>query len=460
MGSSKSEVDRQQVLGQGALIGARLGGRYEIRSLLGQGGMADVYSAHDSVLGRTVAVKILRGSLTSESRALARFREEAEAAAALAHPNIVSLFDIGTDGGVPFIVMELVPGETLSEVIWREAPVPPERAAEIAEAVADALGFAHAAGIVHRDIKPGNIMLTPWGHVKVLDFGIARALSRARLTSSLELRGTAEYLSPEQARGADLDGRSDIYSLGAVMFEMLTGRPPFEAESALVVARMHIETEPMPVRRLRASVPISLETIVMRCLEKEPSGRYQRAAQLAADLRRFRFDRSAITAPMPSEPSTDPLDAEEAAARKRRRGRRALAVTFAILAVLAALAAFAVPPFLRDDPVAKPRPQVLSPPSRIEALASCDDGFLKTKVQLTWSMTPAQFADGYVVYRSESLQARFHKVALVPGRATTSYTDHRLNTDRTYFYKLSATSGIRTGQESEPVHANTPLFCL
>ena len=456
----KDEMEGQQLLGQGALIGARLGGRYEIRSLLGQGGMADVYSAQDSVLGRTVAVKVLRGSLTSESRALARFREEAEAAAALAHPNIVSLFDIGTDAGVPFIVMELVPGETLSQVIWREAPLPPERAAEIGEAVADALAFAHAAGIVHRDIKPGNIMLTPWGHVKVLDFGIARALSRARLTSSLELRGTAEYLSPEQARGGDLDGRSDVYSLGSVMFEMLTGRPPFEAESALAVARMQVETEPMPVRRLRASVPISLETIVMRCLAKEPAGRYQRAAQLAADLRRFRFDRSAITAPMPSEPLTDPLDAEEAAARKRRRGRRAFAVTFALLAVLALLAAFVVPPFLRDEPVTRPRAQVLSAPSRIEAQASCDDGFLKTKVQLTWSMTPAQFADGYVVYRSESLQERFQKIALVPGRATTSYTDHRLNTDSTYFYKLSATSGIQTGQESNPVHANTPLFCI
>jgi serine/threonine protein kinase len=243
------------------------------------------------------------------------------------------------------------------------------------------------------------------------------------------------------------------------MFEMLTGRPPFEAESALAVARMHVETEPMPVRRLRASVPIALETMVMRCLEKDPPGRYQRAAQLAADLRRFRFDRSAITAPMPSEPPTDPLDPEEAAARKRRRGRRAFAVTFALLAVLAMLAAFVVPPLLRDEPVGGPRPQVLSPPSSIQAQSGCD-GFFKTNVVLTWSPSPARFADGYVIYRSESLQESFQKIALVPGRASTSYTDPRLNTDRTYFYKLSATSGSRTGQESEPVHANTPWFCL
>ena len=372
------------MLGRGALSGSRLGQRYEIRSLLGQGGMADVYSAHDSVLGRTVAVKVLRGSLTSEGRALARFREEGEAAASLSHPNIVSLFDIGTDAGVPFIVMELVPGETLSEVIWREAPLPPERAAEIGEAVADALGFSHAAGIVHRDVKPGNIMLTPWGHVKVLDFGIARALSRARLTTSMELRGTAEYLSPEQARGGEVDGRSDIYSLGAVLFETLTGRPPFEAESALAVARMHVETEPMPVRRLRPSVPISLETIVMRCLAKEPAERYQRAAQLAADLRRFRFDRSAITAPVPAHPPTDQLEADgpRREPRRRRRRRWAFAVAIALLAFLGALGAFVVPSLLRDEPVGTPRPGVLSPPSRVQATASCD-GIYKTKIQVT-----------------------------------------------------------------------------
>ncbi|HEX2090046.1 MAG TPA: protein kinase [Actinomycetota bacterium] len=454
MGSSKGEVDGQQVLGQGALIGARLGGRYEVRSLLGQGGMADVYSAQDTVLGRTVAVKVLRGSLTSESRSLARFREEAEAAAALAHPNIVSLFDIGTDDRVPFIVMELIPGESLSEVIWREAPLPPERAAEIGEAVADALGFAHAAGIVHRDIKPGNIMLTPWGHVKVLDFGIARALSRARLTTSMELRGTAEYLSPEQAKGGDLDGRSDIYSLGAVMFEMLTGRPPFEAESALAVARMQVETEPMPVRRLRASVPIPLETIVMRCLAKEPAGRYQRAAQLAADLRRFRFDRSAITAPVPSEPSTDPLDREEAVARKRRRGRRIFAVAFSVIALLATLAAFMVPPLLRE-PVSPPRSQTLDPPSGIRAHASCE-GLFKTKIDLTWSPSPAQFADGYIVYRSASAEGPFEKLDIVSGRDSRSYTDGALNHGSTFFYRLSATSRTRIGAPSPPVRAVTP----
>ena len=456
-------MEGQQVLGQGALIGSRLGDRYEIRSLLGQGGMADVYAAHDTVLGRTVAVKVLRGSLTTEPRALARFHQEAEAAAALSHPNIVSLFDIGTEDGVPFIVMELVPGETLSEVIWREAPLPPERAAEIGEAVADALAFAHAAGIVHRDVKPGNIMLTPWGHVKVLDFGIARALSRARLTTSMELRGTAEYLSPEQASGRELDGRSDIYSLGAVLFEMLTGRPPFEAESPLAVARMHAERDPIPLRQLRAGVPVSLETIVMRCLEKDLAGRYQRAAQLAADLRRFRFDRSAITAPVPPEPSTDPLEADEARRQghSRRRPRRALIVAFALISVVAMLAAFMLPTVLRDPSVARPRPRVLSPPLRVQAHPSCD-GLFKARIDLTWSPSQAQFADGYLVERSRSVAGPFEKLDLVSGRTTGSYTDGGLDTGNTFFYRLRATSVRGFGPASSVVYATTPrlLSCL
>jgi eukaryotic-like serine/threonine-protein kinase len=455
------------VLSRGALTGSRLGGRYEVRSLLGQGGMADVYSAHDSVLGRSVAVKVLRRSV-AEGRALARFRHEAEAAAGLAHPNIVPLFDIAMGGDMPFIVMELVAGETLSEVIWRDAPLPPERAAEIGEAVADALAFAHTAGIVHRDVKSGNIMLTPWGHVKVLDFGIARALSRARLTTSLELRGTAEYLSPEQARGDELDGRSDIYSLGAVLFEMLTGRPPFEADSAVAVARMHIEEEPPSVRQLRPAIPAPLEAIVARCLEKDPALRYQRAAQLAADLRRFRSDRSAITAPVPPSPSTDSLlaagrrrraapPAPERSTRRRRRGRT-VAVAL-VSAPVAAVAVLTVPLFIRDEPAIRQRAPVLSAPFGLRAAAGCD-GLFKTKVRVSWFPSPAEFADGYAVYRSEALRGPFQKIELLPGRRTAAYTDHKLNTSATYFYALRATSGSRIGPLSSVVQVSTPGFCL
>jgi serine/threonine-protein kinase len=453
-------VDSKQAVEHGVLIGSRLAGRYELRGLLGQGGMADVYTAHDPVLGRNVAVKVLRGSLTKDPRSLARFRQEAEAAASLTHPNIVSLYDIGTEGDVPFIVMELVTGETLSEVIWRDAPLPPERVAEIGEAVADALAFSHAAGIVHRDIKPGNIMLTPWGHVKVVDFGISRALSRARLTASLELRGTAEYLSPEQANNEELDGRSDIYSLGAVLYELLTGRPPFEGDSPLAVAKMHAERDPVPVREVRPAVPQTLDAIVMQCLEKTPANRYQRAAQLAADLRRFRFDRTAITAPVPRSPATQSMEAERFAKRHRRR-RRALGLG-AVLGLVAAVVVAGLAFFGQTrSPAARARPPVIHAPSLLEAKASCD-GAVKGRIELTWLQSPAPFVDGYVVYRGTSRGGPFEKLHLVTGRGTRTYADASLNTDSTFFYRVAATAGGRIGPPSPVVQATTPtLFsCL
>jgi len=208
---------RQHVLGGRYGIDSVLAGRYEIRSLLGQGGMAEVYSALDRVLGRLVAVKVLRESLAEDRRAVARFRREARAVAALSHPGIVSIHDVGSDGATPFMVMELVSGEPLSQVIWREAPLSVERAAGIGEAVGEALAFAHDAGIVHRDVKPGNVMIRANGHVKVLDFGIARALAWTPVTEGGAVQGTAEYVSPEQISGLSLDGRSDVYSLGVVL---------------------------------------------------------------------------------------------------------------------------------------------------------------------------------------------------------------------------------------------------
>src|SRR5947208_7997941 len=201
-----------------------LGDRYEIKSLLGTGGMASVYLGTDRVLDRPVAVKVLSRQFANDATFVERFRREAQAAAALNHPNVVSVFDTGSDGDIQYIVMEYVQGRSLSDIIRDEGPLLPERAAEIAEGVAAGLSFAHRAGLVHRDIKPANVMITPTGDVKVMDFGIARAQTADSLTRTESVLGTATYFSPEQAKGEGVDARSDIYALGCVLNEMLTGR--------------------------------------------------------------------------------------------------------------------------------------------------------------------------------------------------------------------------------------------
>src|SRR5437773_2700367 len=210
-----------------------LAGRYELEEVLGHGGMAEVFLGTDRVLGRRIAIKVLSDRFARDSSFVARFRREAQSAASLNHPNVVSVFDTGSDNGTHFIIMEYVQGKTLAEVIKEEAPLAPERATRIAQDVADALAFAHDAGIVHRDVKPGNIMLSPGGDVKVMDFGIARATSSESLTQTATVLGTATYFSPEQAQGEGVDARSDVYSLGIVLYEMLTGRPPFNGDSAV-----------------------------------------------------------------------------------------------------------------------------------------------------------------------------------------------------------------------------------
>src|SRR5207245_2273303 len=233
------------------------------------------------------AVKILTRQLAGDDSFVARFRREAQAAAALNHPNVVSVFDTGSDDGKQFIVMEYVRGRTLSQVIHEESPLPPERAVEVGQAVAQGLAFAHRAGIIHRDVKPGNIMLAPGGSVKVMDFGIARATSRDDVTRTATVLGTATYFSPEQAQGHPIDPRSDIYSLGCVMYEMLTGRPPFTAETPVAVAMHHVKSAAPPPSRLNPSVPEDLDAIVMKCLAKDPDARYQTADELSEDLARF-----------------------------------------------------------------------------------------------------------------------------------------------------------------------------
>src|SRR5437773_7278988 len=225
--------------------------------------MAEVFLGTDRVLGRRIAVKILADRFARDSSFVARCRREAQSAAALNHPDGVSVCDTGSDNGTHFIVMEYVQGKTLSEILRDGAALMPERAVEIAEGVAEALAFAHRAGIVHRDVKPGNIMLTPTGDVKVMDFGIARATTSESLTQTATVLGTATYFSPEQAQGEPVDARSDIYSLGVVMYEMLTGTPPFAGDTPVAIAYKHVKEDPVPPSSLNSDIPEGLNAIVL-----------------------------------------------------------------------------------------------------------------------------------------------------------------------------------------------------
>ena len=265
--------------------------RYEIHSRIGRGGMADVFLARDRLLDRPVAVKVLFPEYATDPSFVERFRREAQAAANLNHPNIVGVYDWGRQGGTYFIVMEYVNGRTLAEQLKQDGPLAAMRAVDIAGEVTAALSFAHRNGVVHRDVKPGNILVSPTGTVKVADFGIARALnstSEAELTQAGAVMGTATYFSPEQAQGANPDPRSDLYSLGIVMYEMVAGKPPFYAENPVAIAYKQVHEAPKALSELRPDVPRGYEAIVMRLLAKTPANRYVSAEDLRADLVRFR----------------------------------------------------------------------------------------------------------------------------------------------------------------------------
>jgi beta-lactam-binding protein with PASTA domain/tRNA A-37 threonylcarbamoyl transferase component Bud32 len=272
-----------------------LGGRYEVGELIGRGGMAEVHIGHDTRLGRTVAIKILRSDLARDPSFQARFRREAQAAAALNHPAIVAVYDTGEDvsvepngtvAHVPFIVMEYVEGHTVREILRDGAAVPIEEAVEITAGVLSALEYSHHAGIVHRDIKPANVMLTPTGAVKVMDFGIARAMADAAggMTQTQAVIGTAQYLSPEQARGEQVDTRSDLYSTGCLLFELLTGRPPFVGDSPVAVAYQHARETAPPPSSFASDVPETLDRITIKALAKDRELRYATAAEFRSDL--------------------------------------------------------------------------------------------------------------------------------------------------------------------------------
>ena len=362
-----------------------VGGRYQLGELLGRGGMAEVRKGIDARLGRVVAVKRLRTDLASDSTFQARFRREAQSSASLNHPAIVAVYDTGEEpaaDGVaqPYIVMEFVAGRTLRDILREGRKILPERALEITSGVLSALDYSHRAGIIHRDIKPGNVMLTPSGDVKVMDFGIARAISDAAssMTQTAAVVGTAQYLSPEQARGESVDSRSDVYSAGCLLYELLTGRPPFVGDSPVAVAYQHVREPAVPPSQHDADLTPDIDVIVMKALAKRVEDRYQSAAQMRADIERYLVGRpvsavlpppleespTSATAVVASTSTTDTADRQRPVPPVDHRGdggRKVwLWVVLGLLVLLLLAAAFfAWPKLFPDEPTDVQVPSVL-----------------------------------------------------------------------------------------------------
>ncbi|MGW6443686.1 Stk1 family PASTA domain-containing Ser/Thr kinase [Lentzea sp. NPDC055074] len=301
-----------------------LSNRYELGETLGYGGMSEVHKGRDVRLGRDVAIKVLRADLARDSQFQERFRREAQNSAALNHPAIVAVYDTGETqteyGPLPYIVMEFVDGRTLRDIVKTQGPLSGKRAMEVMADVSAALDFSHRHGIVHRDVKPANVMITKSGAVKVMDFGIARALhdGQAAVTQTAAVIGTAQYLSPEQARGESVDARSDVYAAGCVLFELLTGEPPFTGDSPVAVAYQHVREDPKAPSQLNPKVSPQLDAIVLKAMSKGPANRYQSAAEMRADLVRvLSGQRPSAPAVMTAEDRTAVMN-EQAAARPAR----------------------------------------------------------------------------------------------------------------------------------------------
>jgi serine/threonine protein kinase len=327
------------------VLGDTLGGRYLLSGLLGAGGMAEVFLAHDRMLGRDTALKVLKEHYAKDERFVGRFRKEAQSAAALNHPNVVQIYDQGcTEDGRYYIAMEHVPGGSLEDLILRRGPLGPAEATRLASQIAEALRTAHGRGIVHRDVKPQNVLLDEAGHAKVADFGIALAASRSYTSGTNLLFGTPSYMSPEQAMGERVGPESDLYSLGVVLYEMLTGTVPFTAEGALATAMKHLTESPLRPTKRNASVPEAMDALVMRLLSKDPEDRYPNAAQLIEDLRRVReglplaFTRAAGYPETLGEPRRSaPLSVLTGSPRSKPRRRRSVGIRLVALAALLTL---------------------------------------------------------------------------------------------------------------------------
>jgi serine/threonine-protein kinase len=338
-----------------------LGGRAEIGELLGRGGMAEVHIGHDTRLGRTVAVKMLRPDLARDPTFQVRFRREAHSAASLNHPAVVAVYDTGEDqfagNPVPYIVMEYVEGSTLPDLLASGSKLVPERALEIVDGVLAALAYSHQQGIVHRDIKPANVMLTKAGEVKVMDFGIARAMDDmgATMTQTSAVIGTAQYLSPEQARGQQVDARSDLYSTGCLLYELLTGRPPFVGDSPVSVAYQHVREEPVPPSRIDPDLTPAVDAVVLRALAKDREQRYQSADEMRRDIAAARAGRPVApvippaqatqamshTTVLPGTATIPAVGSGPGAHRDDKDGRGGRAFGYALLA-LAVIAVFVI----------------------------------------------------------------------------------------------------------------------
>jgi serine/threonine protein kinase len=324
-----------------SMQGRTLADRYELSERIGAGGMGTVWRARDTLLGRDVAVKILHEGLASDAAFAERFRREARAAARLGHPNIAAVYDTGEHEGMPFIVMELVDGESLHTRIKRDGPLSVRDTVGITRPVLAALGHAHARGLVHRDMKPGNVLISQSGDIKVVDFGIAKGVGEGTsVTRTGALMGTAAYLSPEQVEGHQATLQSDLYALGCLMFAALTGAPPYEGDSAVAVAMRHLR-DPVPsVRARRPDVPVALERVLARSLEKDPARRYASAAEMDAALRKIAPGTLPDTAPtvvMAAAGATTAVAGTEVITQQRQRSRPGAPRTGRVLGILAAL---------------------------------------------------------------------------------------------------------------------------
>jgi eukaryotic-like serine/threonine-protein kinase len=337
-------------------------GRYRVIERLGSGGMADVYCAEDQQLGRRVAVKLLHHRLAEDQQFVERFRREASSAAGLQHPSIVAIFDRGEWDGTYYIAMELIRGRTLKDVIRERGPAPPAAAVDVVLQILRAARYAHQRGIVHRDIKPHNVMIDEDGRVKVTDFGIARA-GASDMTETGSVMGTAQYLSPEQAQGRPVDARSDLYSIGIVLYELLTGVVPFDAESPVTVALKQVSETPVPPRERNPQVPLWLDAVVLRALEKEPANRFASADEFIEALR------GGTLAPVEVVPPPPPV--EEILEEDDRRARR----WWLWLLILLALAAIAVGAYLLLRPQQATVPNVIGRKSATASQMLQNDGF-------------------------------------------------------------------------------------